>query len=149
MLLLFQVREIYTKCAVECITGTNAFKECMQLISFQSQVKLVESVKAALKIVNSALQVVSPVKPLCSTPTKNNLNNITFNNDFGDSFVKTVRVHLIMFLRQIENANTEVTVLCNEFDDMENYAENTPGNRYKLKEVSKYAIKITQFYYLI
>ncbi|XP_063821346.1 origin recognition complex subunit 3 [Ostrinia nubilalis] len=128
------VREIYTKCAVECITSTLAFKECMQLIQFQSQVKLADTIKSALKVVNSALQISSPVKPLRSTPTKNNLNNITLNNDMGEGFVKTVRVHLLMFLRQIEHANTEATVLCNESEDFENSPENVPGNRYKLKE---------------
>ncbi|KAL0892178.1 hypothetical protein ABMA27_015366 [Loxostege sticticalis] len=128
------IREIYTKCAVECITITPAFKECMQLIHFQSQVKLAESIKSALKVVNTALQIFSPVKPLRSTPTKNNLNNITLNSDVGEGFVKTVRVHLLMFLRQIEHANTEATVLCNESEDLENDTENVPGNRYKLKE---------------
>lgn len=107
----------------------------MQLIHFQSQVKLAESIKSALKVVNSALQIFSPVKPLRSTPTKNNLNNITLNSDVGEGFVKTVRVHLLMFLRQIEHANTEATVLCNETEDLENDTENVPGNRYKLKEV--------------
>lgn len=134
---LRQVREIYTKCAVECITNTPAFRECMQLLSFQSQVKLVESVKSALKVVNTHLQNVSPVKPLRSTPTKNNISNVILNKDFGDNFVKAIRVHLLTFLRQIENANTEATVMsraCDPEDDV----ENNPGNRYKLKEVKKH-----------
>ncbi|KAM3962283.1 LOW QUALITY PROTEIN: origin recognition complex subunit 3 [Aphomia sociella] len=128
------VREIYTKCAVECVTGTQGFKECMQLIQFQSQIKLIESIKHALKVVNGALQVVSPVKPLRSTPTKNNLNNVQLNSDVGENFIKTVRVHLLMFLRQIENANTEASALSKEADEDDNDLENTPGNRYKLKE---------------
>lgn len=81
------------------------------------------------------MQITSPVKPLRATPTKNNLNKLTLDYDVGESFVKTVRVHLLMFLRQIEHANTEATVLCNESENFENDAENTPGNRYKLKEV--------------
>ncbi|XP_026751186.2 origin recognition complex subunit 3 [Galleria mellonella] len=128
------VREIYTKCAVECVTGTQGFKECMQLLNFQSQMKLVENIKQALKIINAALQVVSPVKPLRSTPTKNNLNNIQLSNDIGEKFVKTIRVHLLMFSRQIENANTETCILTDNIEKGDDNSENIPGNRYKLKE---------------
>lgn len=117
------------------VTDTPAFKESMQLLNFQSQVKLVDTIKNALKVINSALQIVSPVKPLRSTPTKNNLNNISLNNDLGESFIKTVRIHLLLFLRQIEKANTEVTVDTSMTTDDDNDMENIPGNRYKLKEV--------------
>ncbi|XP_059059897.1 origin recognition complex subunit 3 isoform X2 [Achroia grisella] len=127
------VREIYTKCAVECVTDTQEFKECMQLINFQSQMKLVENIKQILKVINTALQVVSPVKPLRATPTKNNLSNIQLNSDLGENFVKTIRVHLLMFLRQIENASTETNVITSGTENEVN-SENTPGNRYKLKE---------------
>ncbi|XP_053602872.1 origin recognition complex subunit 3 [Plodia interpunctella] len=127
------VREIYTKCAQENVTSTQAFKECMQLINFQSQVKLVDSIKNALKIVNTALQVVSPVKPLRTTPSKSNVDNIVINHDTGENFVKAIRVHLMMFSRQIENASTECSVISEVVDD-ENEVENVPGNRYKLKE---------------
>ncbi|XP_075970562.1 origin recognition complex subunit 3 [Anticarsia gemmatalis] len=126
------VREIYTRCAVEWITDTQPFKECMQLINFQSQVKLVETVKNALKLINSYTQSASPVKPLRSSPMKNNVNNICLNNDLGDSFAKTLRVHLLTFLRQIENANTEATT--NVIPETDSINENVPGNRYKLKE---------------
>uniref|UniRef100_A0A2H1V6Z1 Origin recognition complex subunit 3 n=1 Tax=Spodoptera frugiperda TaxID=7108 RepID=A0A2H1V6Z1_SPOFR len=128
------VREIYTKCASENVTGTSAFKDCMQLLKFQSQVKLVESIKSSLKIVNSYLQNASPVKPLRSTPSKNNLNKITLGDDLGENFVKSLRVHLLTFLRQIEHANTETTVSTSAVSDSENVDENVPGNRYKLKE---------------
>lgn len=128
------VREIYTKCASENVTGTSAFKDCMQLLKFQSQVKLVESIKSSLKIVNSYLQNASPVKPLRSTPSKNNLNKITLGDDLGENFVKSLRVHLLTFLRQIEHANTETTVTTSAVSDSENVDENVPGNRYKLKE---------------
>ncbi|KAF9415006.1 hypothetical protein HW555_007273 [Spodoptera exigua] len=128
------VREIYTKCASENVTSTTAFKDCMQLLKFQSQVKLVESIKSALKIVNSYLQDASPVKPLRSTPSKNNLNKITLSDDLGENFVKSLRVHLLTFLRQIEHANTETTVTTSAVSDSENADENVPGNRYKLKE---------------
>lgn len=107
----------------------------MQLLKFQSQFKLVESIKNALKIINSYLQVVSPVKPLRTSPIKNNLNNMSLNDDLGQNFVKSLRVHLLTFLRQIENANTETTVLTNISPEADAYDENVPGNRYKLKEV--------------
>lgn len=132
--LLFQVREIYTKCTVELVTDTQPFKESMQLLNFQSQVRLIETIKSALKVINTTLQIVSPVKPLRSTPTKNNLNNINLNEDLGENFLKTVRVHLLLFSRQIENANTEVTVLTEESVDPD--VENVPANRYKLKQVT-------------
>ncbi|KAJ8732734.1 hypothetical protein PYW07_015333 [Mythimna separata] len=128
------VREIYTKCALECVTDTPAFKDCMQLLKFQSQMKLVESIKSALKIVNSYLQAVSPVRPLLSSPTKNNINNIVINDDLGDNFVKSLKVHLLTFLRQIEHANTDTTVSTHDSLETENADENVPGNRYKLKE---------------
>lgn len=129
------MREIYTRCAVECVTDTPAFKDCMQLLKFQSQVKLIDSIKSALKIVNTYLQGVSPVKPLRSSPMKNNLNNIFLNDDLGEKFVKSLRVHLLTFLRQIENANTDTTVSTNVLSETDNNDENVPGNRYKLKEV--------------
>ncbi|XP_022816715.1 origin recognition complex subunit 3 [Spodoptera litura] len=128
------VREIYTKCASENVTGTSAFKDCLQLLKFQSQVKLVESIKSALKIVNTYLQNASPVKPLRSTSSKNNLKNITLSDDLGENFVKSLRVHLLTFLRQIEHANTETTVTMCAVSDTENADENFSGNRYKLKE---------------
>lgn len=128
------VREIYTKCAGESITKTPTFKECMQLINFQSQLKLLDSIQGALKVVNSELQVVSPVKPLRSSPTKNNANKLVLNNELGETFAKTVRVHLLTFLRQLEKANTEATVLANVANETENDMEIVPGNRYKLKE---------------
>lgn len=106
----------------------------MQLIEFQSQVKLVETIKTALKLVNSTLKISSPVKPFRSTPTKINMEIIHLSNDLGENFIKTVRVHMVMFLRQIENANTEATV-SNTLMDNENDVDITPGNRYKLKEV--------------
>ncbi|CAB3243566.1 unnamed protein product [Arctia plantaginis] len=128
------VREIYTKCVVESITETIAFKDCMQLLKFQSQMKLVETIKNGLKIVNSYLQAASPVKPLRSSPTKNNLNSIVLSDDLGENFAKTLRVHLLTFLRQIENANPEYTVSSNSLPATEVNNENTPGSRYKLKE---------------
>ncbi|XP_049865911.1 origin recognition complex subunit 3 [Pectinophora gossypiella] len=127
------MREIYTKCTIDLVTDTHEFKECMLLLGFQSQVKMVEGIKNALKVINS-LQNVSPVKPLRSTPTKNNYNNIKPSDDLGENFVKTVRVHLMIFLRQIENANTEATVLTKYNTDDDDDVENIPGNRYKLKE---------------
>lgn len=130
------MREIYTRCSAECVTDTPAFKDCMQLLKFQSQFKLVESIKNALKIINSYLQVVSPVKPLRLSPTKNNLNKISFNDGLGQHFVKSLKVHLLTFLRQIENANTETTVLTDVSPGADDNDENMPGNRYKLKEVS-------------
>lgn len=132
---LLQVREIYTKCALECVTDTPAFKDCMQLLKFQSQMKLVESIKSALKIVNSYLQAVSPVRPLRSSPSKNNLNNLLLNNDLGENFAKSLRVHLLTFLRQIEHANTDTSAGTNDLPEIEKTDENVPGNRYKLKEV--------------
>ncbi|XP_063621451.1 origin recognition complex subunit 3 [Cydia splendana] len=128
------VREIYTKCAGESVTKTPTFKECMQLIKFQSQLKLLDSIQGALKVVNAELHVVSPVKPLRSSPTKNNANKLVLNNELGETFAKTVRVHLLTFLRQLENANTEATVLAEVANETENDTEIVPGNRYKLKE---------------
>ncbi|XP_013187102.2 origin recognition complex subunit 3 isoform X2 [Amyelois transitella] len=128
------VREIYSKCAQENVTTTLAFNECMQLINFQSQVKLVDSIKVALKVINSALQGVSSVKPLRSSPIKNNLSSIVLNDDTGENFVKAVRVHLMMFMRQIESANTECTILSEVVKEDTNEVENVPVNRYKLKE---------------
>lgn len=107
----------------------------MQLLKFQSQMKLVETIKNGLKIVNSYLQAASPVKPLRSSLSKINLNNIVLSDDLGENFAKALRVHLLTFLRQIENANTESTVITNSLPKTEDN-ENTPGNRYKLKEVS-------------
>lgn len=107
----------------------------MQLLQFQSQLKLVESIKTALKEINTTLQVASPVKPLRSTPLKNN-TNISLN-DLGLDFAKSVRIHLMTFLRQIENANNESSIHTHvetENDNMD--IDNIPGNRYKLKEVS-------------
>ncbi|XP_068630803.1 origin recognition complex subunit 3 [Battus philenor] len=128
------VREIYSKCATENISVTTGFRECMQLINFQSQLRLIDNVKDALKTVNHALQISSPVKPLRTTPLKNNSNNVKmFDSDFGVAFIKSVRVHMMMFLRQLENANNEVTLLTHSNDDKEINTK-FPGNRYKLKE---------------
>ena len=126
---------MYARCSLQNITNTQAFRETIQLLNFQSQVKLVESLNGALKEVNMILQMSSPVKPLRSTPLKNNIN-ISSSNELGVDFAKNVRIHLMTFLRQIENANNEATVHSNieaENDNMD--IDNVPGNRYKLKEV--------------
>ncbi|CAK1604203.1 unnamed protein product [Parnassius mnemosyne] len=129
------VREIYSKCASENIASTQAFKECMQLINFQSQLKLVDSIKNALTAVNLSLEIATPIKPLRSTPKKNNLNDVAFGRDFGELFIKSVRVHLTTFLRQIENAKNETTTLVtNNTEDLDVDAETPLVNRYKLKE---------------
>ncbi|XP_013141479.1 PREDICTED: origin recognition complex subunit 3 [Papilio polytes] len=128
------VREIYSKCAIENITSTQAFRECMQLINFQSQYKLVESIKDALKVVNDSLQITSPIKTLRSTPVKNDQIDVSINNAVGETLMKTMRIHLMMFLRQIENANNHAAVLTDyDGDDVEIKTE-VPGDRYKLKE---------------
>ncbi|XP_037961313.2 origin recognition complex subunit 3 [Plutella xylostella] len=132
------VREMYKKCAAECITETAGFKECMQLLNFQSQVKLVESIKGALKVINTALQNDPPVVPLRMTPSKNNLvkeDALVLNESLGTNFLKSVRVHLTIFLRNVQNASTEATVTVNDADENEDVEMvTTPGNRYKLKE---------------
>ncbi|CAG4937416.1 unnamed protein product [Colias eurytheme] len=130
------IREIYARCAVEHVTETEGFKECMQLLGFQSQVKLIDSIQSAIKVVNNVLQTISPIKPLRSTPSKNNQVNIS--TELGEDFVKSVRVYLITFLRQIENASNE-TIQSSNNDEMEieNDLEKMDlksGNRYKLKE---------------
>ncbi|XP_072940477.1 origin recognition complex subunit 3 isoform X2 [Epargyreus clarus] len=126
------VREIYAKCSAESITTTPEFKECMQLLNFQSQVKLIESLKSAVKVVTSVLQT-SPVRPLRS-PLKNHQRNVTHDNDqLGECFLITIKVHLLTFLRQIENANNEATIFTN-MDTDDDHADILPGNRYKLKE---------------
>nr|XP_034824414.1 origin recognition complex subunit 3 isoform X2 [Maniola hyperantus] len=127
------VREIYAKCSMELITDTQPFRECMQLLSFQSQVQLAESMKNALKEINALLQIVSPLHP---TSRKTNLNSITLNNDLGQDFAKSIRIHFLTFLRQIENANNEALVInnvnANNDNDMD--VDVVPGNRFKLKE---------------
>lgn len=130
------VREVYTKCATECITDTPSFKECMQLLSFQSQIKIVDTITGALKLLNSHLQSVSPIKPLQATPKKNNNNTdkVFAHRELGESFAKTVRVHLMTFLRQLENANTEASISTAMDTDTNDNVENVPGSRYKLKE---------------
>lgn len=105
---------------------------------------LVDSIKQAIKVVNSDLHVTSPIKPLRSTPTKYNVNKISINDSVGKDLAKTVCVHLLTFLRQIENASNEATILTNSSVDCDD-VENVPGNRYKLKEVcislmSKYIV---------
>lgn len=125
------MRELYTKCALENITGTTAFKDCLQFINFQSKVKLEETIKDALKVVNFYLKLKSPTKPLQPTPKKNNMNNFVFDN-LGENFVRVVRVHLLMFLKQIENASTDSDIASVE----DEIVENLSGNRYKLKEVT-------------
>ncbi|CAH0727822.1 unnamed protein product, partial [Brenthis ino] len=125
------VREIYAKCSSQNITNTPEFRESMQLLQFQSQFKLVESIKAALKEI-ATFQIASPVKPLRSTPLKNN-TNMSLNNDLGQDFAKSVRVHLMTFLRQIENANNESSIYTHVETENGNM-DNIPGNRYKLKE---------------
>ncbi|CAF4777731.1 unnamed protein product [Pieris macdunnoughi] len=119
------VREIYAKCATEHIVKTEAFKESMQLINFQSKVQLLETIKSAIKVVNNALQSTSP-GPLRS-PTKNMLNKSI--NSLGEEFVKNIKIHFVIFWRQIENASTEVTVLEEDDDDFD-----LRGSRHKLKE---------------
>lgn len=142
VIILFQVREIYSKCAIENITSTQAFRECMQLINFQSQYKLVESIKDALKVVNDSLQITSPIKTLRSTPVKNDQFDVSINNAVGETLMKTMRIHLMMFLRQIENANNQAAVLTDyDGDDVEIKTE-VPGDRYKLKEVCNYLTAI-------
>ncbi|XP_039749028.1 origin recognition complex subunit 3 [Pararge aegeria] len=130
------VREIYAKCSIEHVTNTQPFKECMQLLNFQSQVKMADSIKNALKEINSVLQIVSPVKPLRSTPSKTNMNSIAVNNDLGQDFAKSISIHFLTFLRQIENAHNEAPVLAYANHERENDLETDiiPGNRYKLKE---------------
>lgn len=128
------MREIYAKCGNDCVASTQDFKECMQLLEFQSQVKLVETIQSALKVLNSTLQTASPMKPFRSTPTKNNMENIRLSDDLGQNFIKIVRVHMVMFLRQIESANTETAISTTSMDE-DNDVDVTPGNRYKLKEV--------------
>ncbi|XP_050663609.1 origin recognition complex subunit 3 isoform X2 [Leptidea sinapis] len=127
------VREVYAKCATEHITSTEGFKECMQLLKFQSQAKLVDTIKNAHKVVSSALQMSSPVKPLRLTPMKNNLNNSSLNNELGEAFIKNIRLYLMMFLRQIEDASNEDTTETMNCESDEAY-DNVHGNRYKLKE---------------
>lgn len=123
---------------MELITDTQPFRACMQLLSFQSQVQLAESMKNALKEINAVLQIVSPIKPLRATPPKTNLNSITLNNDLGHDFAKSIRIHFLTFLRQIENANNEALVLNNvNVNDNDLDIGVLPGNRYKLKEVSE------------
>ncbi|CAH2107349.1 unnamed protein product [Euphydryas editha] len=126
------IRELYTKCSMECVTNTQPYRESMQLLNFQSQLKLIETIKNALKEINFDI----PVTPLRSTPSKNNLHNITLKNDLGLDFAKTIRIHLLTFLRQIENACNDTSVFTNTDMDAENDLENinVPGNRYKLKE---------------
>lgn len=137
---MFQIREIYAKCSMEHITSTQPFKDCMQLIGFQSQLKLVDNIKNALKEINSLIKIDS-TKPLRSTPTKNNINVAA--NDLGINFSKTIRVHMMTFLRQIENANSESTVFSSEADTEINMeTENVPASRYKLKEVNKILMKL-------
>ncbi|XP_047514983.1 origin recognition complex subunit 3 [Pieris napi] len=119
------VREIYAKCATEHIVKTEAFKESMQLINFQSKVQLLETIQSAIKVVNNALQSTSP-GPLRS-PTKNMLNKSI--NSLGEEFVKNIKIHFVIFRRQIENASTEVTVQEEDDDDFD-----LRGSRHKLKE---------------
>ncbi|XP_052738686.1 origin recognition complex subunit 3 [Bicyclus anynana] len=130
------VREIYTKCTTEHITETQPYRECMQLIGFQSQIKMAESIKNALKEVNSVLQTSSPVKPLRSTPSKTNTISVKVSNDLGQDFAKLIRIHLLTFLRQIESANNEGLILGNANEEQEHDLDTdvAPGNRYKLKE---------------
>lgn len=124
---------------MDLITDTQPFRECMQLLSFQSQVQLAESIKNALKEINALLQIVSPIKPLRPTPPKTNLDSITLNNDLGQDFAKSIRIHFLTFLRQIENANNEALELnyVNINNDNDLDIDVVPGNRYKLKEVSE------------
>ncbi|XP_045513572.1 origin recognition complex subunit 3 isoform X2 [Pieris brassicae] len=120
-----KVREIYAKCAAEHIVKTEAFKESMQLINFQSKVQLLETIQSAIEVVNNALQNTSP-GPLRS-PTKNMLNKSI--NSLGEEFVKNIKIHFAIFRRQIGNASTEVTVQEEDDDDFD-----LRGSRYKLKE---------------
>lgn len=130
---------MYTKCvSSECITASAAFKECMQLLNFQSQVKLVDSIKGAVKVVNEMLQNSPTMKPLRLTPTKNYLlkeNALDLGASLGENFLKTIRVLLLTFQRHIQNANTEATIVANPGMDEDSNMENTPADRYKLKEV--------------
>lgn len=134
------VREIYTQCASQLITETPAFKDCLQFISFQSQVKLVESIKYALQIVNSYLEVQSPIKPLQSMSRKPKLKNLDFNC-LGVDFVKNTRILLLTFLRQIENANTERELKV-DIKSRDCSPNNAPQNRYTLKEKLLKATKV-------
>ncbi|XP_045446198.1 origin recognition complex subunit 3 [Melitaea cinxia] len=131
------VRELYIKCSMESVTNNaQSYRDAIQLLKFQSQMQLIESIKNALKEINSFLQADTLVKPLRSTPSKNNLHNISLKNDLGLDFAKTIRIHLLTFLRQLENASNETSVLTNTVMDTENDVENVNllGNRYKLKE---------------
>ncbi|KAI8428881.1 hypothetical protein MSG28_007518 [Choristoneura fumiferana] len=119
------VREIYTKCVGEFICQSLTFKECMQLINFQSQVKLIDSIKGALKVIGTEF---------ASSPTKKNTTKTAFDDNIGENFTKTVRIHLLTFLGQLQNASTEATILTQTADEAEYDMEVVPGNRYKLKE---------------
>ncbi|XP_041976430.1 origin recognition complex subunit 3 [Aricia agestis] len=134
------VREIYTKCATESISSTPAFKECMQLIKFQSQMKLIETIKNALKEVNASLQAISPLKPLRLSPMKNKVTEIPKETDLGKDFIENTRVHLLMFLRQIEKARNEATTQISM--EKEEVSENIVSSRAKLKEKLLKATKV-------
>ncbi|KAL4706515.1 hypothetical protein ACJJTC_015713 [Scirpophaga incertulas] len=84
------VREIYAKCAAESITSTSEFQDCMTLIKFQPQVKLVEDIKDLLKIFNLVLKNLSSVKPLIIKNSTDKL--IVVDDELGETFIKNVQV---------------------------------------------------------
>lgn len=126
---LFQVREVYTKCVGEFICHSPVFKECMQLINFQSQVKLIDSIKGALKVIGTEF-----------TSMPKNTTKTIFDDNLGENFTKTLRIHLLTFLGQLQNASNEASILTETVDQAENDMGIVPGNRYKLKEVNTFLI---------
>ncbi|KAJ2946991.1 hypothetical protein O0L34_g16336 [Tuta absoluta] len=126
------LRELYIKCSTNLITSTPEFSECMLLLGFQSQQKLVETIKNSLHFLNQSLPKPSTKKPLRTSPLKNHMDNSTVKNDLGECFVEFVRIQLQLFVKQLENASAEVTVARQNYSDVED--ENIPGNRYRLKE---------------
>lgn len=126
------MREIYAKSATEHIVETEGFKECMQLINFQSQLILVDTIKNAVKLTEHTLETASPKIPL-----KSILKKPPNDKALGKEFVRSIKIHLGLFLRQIENANAEDEITQNvevSEEDIHNF--DLKGSRYKLKEVS-------------
>lgn len=113
----------------EFICQSPVFKECMQLINFQSQVKLIDSIKGALKVIGTEF-----------TSMPKNATKTVFDDNLGENFTKTLRIHLLTFLGQLQNASNEASILTETVDQAENDMGIVPGNRYKLKEVNAFLI---------
>lgn len=134
-----QLREIYSLCTSKSLTETTEYKECIQMVSFQSKNELLENLKSAIKTLNHSssqrnLRTKSGLySPLKSSPSK--LNSPRKTRERAKSTVDSITMELTGFLHQIDAASLQANSRKDDTEDMELENQNhVKLNRQELKE---------------